>query len=266
MYVKHTSQTKTKQTKNNNNKNMFLLLQFRKTYIAFEDIFKHIQELQKSLYAQKTGECLLKDHKFWTELCTVLGVPNTSPNRYQLKRAYKDVNVKKVQTEQHGKEDAPESEGAQVKEVTQDMNDFQKENEKRKTKKKEKIIQDENDLKAEEGKKESEKQKEFGQMDVKKEDSKEVKTVLQEEDAPEIEGAKEEEVTQDLTIFQKEDEKEHMREKHLIKQKTVVTVDTAQEIKIDKQEKDVRDEMILLASKLLHFYYYLYHQYTVLEN
>ncbi len=74
------------------------------------------------------------------------------------------------------------------------MNDF-----KRKIKKnilrKKKTIQDEKDLTAEEGKKESEKQKEFGQMDVKQEDSKEVKTALQEEDgeedAPEIEGARE---------------------------------------------------------------------------
>lgn len=38
--------------------------------------------------------------------------------------------MKKVQTE----EDAPEIEGAQVKEVTQDMSDSQKENEKEHTK------------------------------------------------------------------------------------------------------------------------------------
>lgn len=193
MYVKHTCQTKN------------LLLQSRKTYISFANIFKHIQELQESLPEQKTGQCLLQDHKFWVELCRVLGVPNTSPNRYQLKRAYKDEKVEKVKTEEDVKEDAPETEGAQVEEVTQDMSDFQKEEEKEHTREKG-IIQDEENLKAEEGKKESEKQTEFGQVDVKEEDSKEVKTALKEEDgeedAPKIEGAKEEEVTQEMPTFQ----------------------------------------------------------------
>lgn len=83
--------------------------------------------------------------------------------------------MKKVQTE----EDAPEIEGAQVKEVTQDMSDSQKENEKEHTKK-------ENHtrwgwFKSRRGK-ESEKHKDFGQMDVKKEALKDVKTALQEED------------------------------------------------------------------------------------
>lgn len=228
-----------------------MVLQSRKTYLSFEDIFKHIQELQKSSYEQKTGECLLQDHKFWAELCTFLGLPNTSPNRYQLKRAYKEKYMKKVQNEEDVKEDAPESESAQGKEVTQDMSDSQKENEKEHTKKKEKIIQDEDDLKAEEGKIESEKHNDFGQMDVKKAGPKKVKTAIREqdgeEDAPEIDAVNEEEVTQEMTTFQKEDENEHMREDDLIKEKKTVTVNTTKEMKIDLQEKDVRDDIILLT-------------------
>lgn len=50
-------------------KNVFL--QSRKTFLSFEDIFKQIKELQKSLSDQKMGDCLLQDHTFWAELCTV---------------------------------------------------------------------------------------------------------------------------------------------------------------------------------------------------
>lgn len=69
-----------------------------------------------------------------------------------------------------------------------------------------------------------------------------------------------------MTTFQKEDEKEHMRENDLLKEKKTVTVDTAKEMKIDLQEKDVRDDIILLTCKLLHIYYYIHQQYAVLEN
>ncbi|XP_050956815.1 high mobility group nucleosome-binding domain-containing protein 5-like [Labeo rohita] len=203
----------------------------RKTYISFEDIFKHIQELQESLSEHKTGECLLQDHKFWTDLCTVLGVPNTSSNRYQLKRAYKDENVKKVQTEEDGREDEAEIEGAEVEKVTQHRSDFHQEDEKEHSNKKD-IIQDEDVLKSEGGKKESKKQKEFKQVDINKDDSKEVKAALkevdEEENAPEIEVVKEEEFTQEMTTFQKEDDKEHTREEDLIQEEEDLTDDIAQ--------------------------------------
>ncbi|KAA0721224.1 C-type lectin domain family 10 member A MMGL [Triplophysa tibetana] len=137
-----------------------ILQSSRKIYVSFEDIFKNIQELTKSLSDQKT--CLLQDNKFWEELCIVLGVPNTSPNRYKLKRTYKDENMTNVQTEEDEKEDAPEAEGAQAEEFTQDLSDFQKEDGKEHTKKKD-ILKDEECLKAEEGNKDSEKPKEFGQ-------------------------------------------------------------------------------------------------------
>lgn len=93
-------------------------------------------------------------------------------------------------------------------------------------------------------------------MDVNIEDSNEVKTALKEEDGEEdvqkIEGAKEEEVTQEMTTFQKEDEKDHKREKDLIQEDEDLTVDTAQEGQL---EEDVSDEIILFAFKLIHIYY-----------
>ncbi|KAI7814641.1 death-inducer obliterator 1-like [Triplophysa rosa] len=144
--------------------------------------------------------------------------------------------------EEDGKEDAPETEGAQVELFTEDLNDFQKEDGKEHTKKKD-IVQDEEDLKAEEGNKEPEKPNEFGQDKVKNVDSKEVKTVVKEKDgekdAQEVEGAKEEEVTQEITTFKKDDEKEHMSEKDLIQEEEDLTVDPAQEIKKGQQEEDV---------------------------
>jgi len=163
-----------------------------------------------------------------------LGVSNTSTNRYQLKRAYKNENVKIVKMAKNVKEDAP----AQAEE---DMSDFQKKDEK------EDIIQEEEDLKAEEGKNESGKNEELGPVDVKIEESNEVKTALKEEDGEEDEqkivGAKEEEVTQEMTTFQKEGEKDHKREKDLIQEYEDLTVDTAQEGQL---EEDVSDEIIYI--------------------
>ncbi|KAA0722255.1 hypothetical protein E1301_Tti014479 [Triplophysa tibetana] len=86
-----------------------------------------------------------------------------------------------VQTEEDEKEDAPEAEGAQAEEFTQDLSDFQKEDGKEHTKKKD-IVKYEECLKAKEGNKDSEKPKEFGQEKVKNLDSMEVKTVLKEKD------------------------------------------------------------------------------------
>lgn len=253
MYVKHNCQPK------------HVLLQSRKTYISFEDIFKHIQELQESLSEHKTGECLLQDHKFWTDLCTVLGVPNTSSNRYQLKRAYKDENVKKVQTEEDGREDEAEIEGAEVEKVTQHRSDFHQEDEKEHSNKKD-IIQDEDVLKSEGGKKESKKQKEFKQVDINKDDSKEVKAALkevdEEENAPEIEVVKEEEFTQEMTTFQKEDDKEHTREEDLIQEEEDLTDDIAQVMK----NYCVRDEKILFTFKLMYICYFVFENCQMLKH
>ncbi|XP_077098136.1 uncharacterized protein LOC143749574 [Siphateles boraxobius] len=75
--------------------------------------------------------------------------------------------------------------------------------------------------------------------------SNEVKTAIKEEDGeedvPEIEGAKEEEVIENMTTFQKEDEKEHTREKDLIQEDEDLTVDTAQERKNGQLEEDVKN-------------------------
>lgn len=244
-----------------------LLLQSRKTFISFEDIFKHIQELQKSLSDQKTRECLLQDNKFWAELCTDLGVPNTSPNRYKLKRAYKDENIKKVESEEDGTEDALETEGAEAEESIEDLSDFHKEDVKEHTQKKD-FFQDEED-KAKEENKESERPNEFGQVKAKNVDSKEVKTVLNgdgEKKAPEIEGTKEEELPQEMTPFKQNYEKEHVsKKKDLIQEEEDLTVGTAQEIKNAQQAEDVSDKMIVFTIKLIHICY-VYHQYAVFEN
>ncbi|XP_057198393.1 uncharacterized protein LOC130559383 isoform X2 [Triplophysa rosa] len=147
--------------------------------------------------------------------------------------------------EEDGKENAPEAEGAQAEEFTQDLSDFQKEDGKEHTRKKD-IVQDEEYLKAEEGNKESEKPKEFRHDKVKNVDSKELKKVLKEKDgekdAQEVEGAKEEDVTQEMTTFKKGDDKEHMSEKDLIQEEEDLTVDSAHEMKKGQQEEDVNNK------------------------
>ncbi|KAA0706277.1 hypothetical protein E1301_Tti016228 [Triplophysa tibetana] len=119
-----------------------------------------------------------------------------------------------VQTEEDEKEDAPEAEGAQAEEFTQDLSDFQKEDGKEHTKKKD-IVKYEECLKAKEGNKDSEKPKEFGQEKVKNLDSMEVKTVLKEKDGEkdviEVECAKEEEMKQKMKTLKKDDDKENIR-------------------------------------------------------